>query len=88
VTIAQALAHGDRVYFDSRRAALTRLLCAPGEPDLDAIDATIEEFDSEWAATRAKIVATLRTREQGAATDRAQKSAGHDAGAKGRATRA
>ena len=61
VTRAQALNFVDRVYADRRRAALSLLLAAPGEPDADAIDETFADFDREYEETRARLVAWLES---------------------------
>jgi len=59
VTRAQALNFVDRMYADRRRAALSLLLAAPGEPDPDAIDELFAQFDREFEETRGRLLAWL-----------------------------
>jgi hypothetical protein len=47
------------VYAYKRREALSRLLTADGEPDLDAIEEQFATFDAEFGTQRASLVAWL-----------------------------
>ena len=56
---ADALDLLDQTYADGRRAALSMLLSAPGDPDLAAIEQQFAEFDADYEAQRARLVEWL-----------------------------
>jgi cold shock CspA family protein len=62
---ADALRLIDQTYRDKRRASLTMLLTAPGEPDVDAIEEQFAQQDAAFAEERARLVAWLKTLHEG-----------------------